>query len=152
MVPLTGLGIEILLLKVPFTESYTVMPQYASFFLSEYQVCGEVDFPAVPTFGWDHWKDFFPLATLSSGRRRSVMLRCTPRCPWGIKCKGEDWLALAPWLSLLMLGGRQAFMTPAKERIPALLASWLGDQHPHPGRSPVSILTEDIRGRVRCAY
>ena len=51
MVPLTGLGVEILLLKVPFTESYRVAPHYASFFLSEYQVRAEVDFPAVPTFG-----------------------------------------------------------------------------------------------------
>jgi len=51
MVSLTGLGLEILLLKVPFTESYTVVPHYASFFLSEYQVCAEVDFLVVPTFG-----------------------------------------------------------------------------------------------------
>ena len=64
MVPLTGLGQEILLLKVPCTESYTVVPHYASLFLSEYQVCAEVDFPAVPAFGWDHRKGFCPWAVV----------------------------------------------------------------------------------------
>lgn len=64
MVPLTGLGLEILLLKVPCTESYTVVPHYASLFLSEYQVRAEAGFPAVPAFGWDHWKGSCPRAVV----------------------------------------------------------------------------------------
>lgn len=50
VVPLTGLGLEMLLFKVPIIESYTVVPHYARFFVSEYQFVADVDFPAVSTF------------------------------------------------------------------------------------------------------